>query len=168
MSAVGDLSRRVGQRLKLLPEELDETVRAAELHDIGKMAIPDAILHKPGPLDEEEWQFVHKHTVIGERILSAAPALIPVAKIVRSSHERWDGKGYPDGIAGDAIPIGARIVAACDAFHAMTTARPYGTTMTVDETLGEMKKAAGAEFDPRVIVALCEVVVEPRALTPST
>jgi diguanylate cyclase (GGDEF)-like protein len=168
MSAVGDLSRRVGQQLKLLPEELDETVRAAELHDIGKMAIPDAILHKPGPLDEEEWQFVHKHTIIGERILIAAPALIPVAKVVRASHERWDGQGYPDGISGEAIPIGARIVAACDAFHAMTTARPYGATMTADDAIAEMKKAAGTEFDPRVVVALCEVVTEPSALSPTS
>jgi two-component system cell cycle response regulator len=168
MSAVGELSRRVGQHLKLLPEELDETVRAAELHDIGKMAIPDAILQKPGPLEEEEWQFVHKHTIIGERILGAAPALIPVAKVVRSSHERWDGQGYPDGISGEAIPIGARIVAACDAFHAMTTARPYGTTMTAEEAISEMRKAAGTEFDPRVVVALCEVVSERYTLSPTS
>jgi diguanylate cyclase (GGDEF)-like protein len=162
MSAVGELSRLVGQRLKLLPEELDETVRAAELHDIGKMAIPDAILHKPGPLDEKEWAFVHKHTIIGERILSAAPALGPVAKVVRSSHERWDGGGYPDKLAGDVIPVGSRIVAACDAFHAMTSARPYGTTLTVEEGLSELRKAAGTEFDPRVVEALCEVVSEPQ------
>ena len=166
MSAVGELSRRVGQRLKLLPEELDETVRAAELHDIGKMAIPDAILHKPGPLDEKEWEFVHKHTIIGERILSAAPALVPVAKVVRSSHERWDGNGYPDGLVGDAIPIGARIVATCDAFHAMTTARPYGTTLTLDEGMAELRKAVGSEFDPRVVEALCDVVSDSQSRRP--
>jgi two-component system cell cycle response regulator len=163
MSAVGELSRRVGQRLKLLPEELDETVRAAELHDIGKMAIPDAILHKPGPLDEREWEFVHKHTIIGERILGAAPALIPVAKVVRSSHERWDGNGYPDGVAGETIPIGARIVAVCDAFHAMTTARPYGTTLSVEEGLAELRKGAGTEFDPKVVEALAAVVADSHA-----
>jgi diguanylate cyclase (GGDEF)-like protein len=165
MSAVGELSRRVGQRLKLLPEELDETVRASELHDIGKMAIPDAILHKPGPLEEKEWEFVHKHTVIGERILSAAPALTPVAKIVRSSHERWDGGGYPDGLSGDAIPIGARILAACDSFHAMTTARPYGVTLSIDEALGEMRRAAGSEFDPRVVDTLIDVVTDAQAVS---
>ena len=166
MSAVGELSRRVGQRMKLLPEELDETVRAAELHDIGKMAIPDAILHKPGPLDEREWAFVHKHTIIGERILSAAPALVPVAKVVRSSHERWDGHGYPDGLAGEAIPIGARIVSVCDAYHAMTSARPYGSTLDADEGLTELRKAAGSEFDPRVVEALCDVISESQLLPP--
>ncbi len=160
MSAVGELSRRVGQRMRLLPEELDETVRAAELHDIGKMAIPDAILHKRGPLDEREWAFVHKHTIIGERILSAAPALIPVAKVVRSSHERWDGHGYPDGLAGDAIPLGARIVSVCDAYHAMTSARPYGETLDRDEGLTELRKAAGSEFDARVVAAICDVISE--------
>ena len=80
------------------------------LHDIGKIAIPDEILHKPGPLDEREWAFVRKHTVVGERIVSASPALRPVGRIVRSSHERWDGTGYPDGLRGDAIPLAARIV----------------------------------------------------------
>ena len=148
------------------PEELDETVRAAELHDIGKMAIPDAILHKPGPLDEREWAFVHKHTIIGERILSAAPALIPVAKVVRSSHERWDGHGYPDGLAGDAIPIGARIVSVCDAYHAMTSARPYGRTLNSDEGLTELRKAAGSEFDARVVEAICDVISESQLMPP--
>jgi two-component system, cell cycle response regulator len=164
MSAVGELSRRVGQRLKLLPEELDETVRAAELHDIGKMAIPDAILHKPGPLDEREWEFVHKHTIIGERILGAAPALVPVAKVVRSSHERWDGHGYPDGLAGEAIPVGARIVSVCDAYHAMTSSRPYGNTLDSEQGLSELRKAAGAEFDARVVDALCDVITESQGL----
>jgi diguanylate cyclase (GGDEF)-like protein len=164
MSAVGELARRVGQRMKLLPEELDETVRAAELHDIGKMAIPDAILHKPGPLDEREWAFVHKHTIIGERILSAAPALVPVAKVVRSSHERWDGQGYPDGLVGEATPVGARIVSVCDAYHAMTSARPYGTTLDAEQGLSELRKAAGSEFDPRVVAALCDVISESQVL----
>jgi two-component system cell cycle response regulator len=167
MSAVGELSRKVGKRMKLLPEELDETVRAAELHDIGKMAIPDAILHKPGPLDDAEWEFVHKHTIIGERMLSAAPALVPVAKVVRASHERWDGKGYPDGLSEDDIPIGARIVSVCDAFHAMTTARPYGSTLTLEDALHEVQKAAGLEFDPRVVEALSDVVRETFGLAPA-
>ena len=107
------------------PEELDEVARAAELHDVGKIAIPDAILDKPGPLDAGEWSFMRRHTLIGERILLAAPALRPVARLVRSSHERWDGGGYPDGLAGEEIPLGARVVAVCDAFDAMTTERPY-------------------------------------------
>ena len=93
--------------------------RAAELHDIGKIAIPDEILRKPGPLDEIEWELMRKHTLIGERILGASPSLAPVARLVRSSHERWDGEGYPDGLAGEDIPLGARIIFVCDAFDAM-------------------------------------------------
>ena len=94
------------------------------------MAIPDAILHKPGPLDAQEWAFMRRHTLIGERILSAAPALVPVAKLVRSSHERFDGGGYPDGLAGDEIPLGSRIVAVCDAYDAMTSDRSYRRAMS--------------------------------------
>ena len=107
------------------PEGLDEVARAAELHDVGKIAVPDAILDKPGSLDPVEWSFMRRHPLIGERILLAAPALRPVARLVRSSHERWDGSGYPDGLRGDEIPLGARVVAVCDAFDAMTTDRPY-------------------------------------------
>ncbi len=107
-------------------EQLDEVRRAAELHDVGKAAIPDAILNKPGSLDPGEWTFMRRHTLLGERILAAAPALAPVALLVRSSHERWDGSGYPDGLAGERIPLGARvIVSVCDAFDAMTSERPY-------------------------------------------
>ncbi len=105
------------------------------LHDIGKIAIPDEILHKPGPLDERDWAFVRKHTVVGERIVSASPALRPVGRIVRSSHERWDGTGYPDELAGEEIPLASRIVCACDAFSAMTTRRPYHDAMSVDAAL---------------------------------
>ena len=119
------LARGVARRLGLPVEERDIVARAAELHDIGKMAIPDAILNKPGPLDDREWRFMRRHTIIGEDILNVAPALQPVAALVRASHERWDGKGYPDGTAGDEIPRGARIVAVCDAFSAMVQDRPY-------------------------------------------
>ena len=110
LKGVAKLALGVGARLELVAEQLDEIVRAAELHDVGKMAIPDEILRKPGPLTDEEWAFVRQHTIIGERILGAAPALLPVAKLVRASHEHYDGSGYPDGLAGDAIPLGARIV----------------------------------------------------------
>ena len=105
-------------------------VRAAELHDIGKVAVPDAILHKPGPLDEAEWSFIRQHTIIGERIVGAAEALRPVGRVVRASHERWDGGGYPDGLAGEAIPLGARIVFACDAWDAMTCDRGYRSALS--------------------------------------
>ena len=130
MSHVSRLAHDVSRHMGLPVEQIDVTVRAAELHDVGKIAIPDSILHKPGPLNLEELSFMRKHTLIGERIVAAASALRPVAHVVRSSHERWDGGGYPDGLAGEAIPIEARIVFACDAYDAMTSDRPYAARRT--------------------------------------
>ena len=147
------LARGVARRLGLPIEERDVVARAAELHDIGKMAIPDAILNKPGPLDDREWRFMRRHTIIGEDILNVAPALQPVAALVRASHERWDGKGYPDGTAGDAIPQGARIVAVCDAFSAMVQDRPYQAGLSVGEAVNEIERCAGTNFDPAVVAA---------------
>jgi two-component system, cell cycle response regulator len=147
------LARGVARRLGLPIEERDVVARAAELHDIGKMAIPDAILNKPGPLDDREWRFMRRHTIIGEDILNVAPALQPVAALVRASHERWDGKGYPDGTAGDAIPQGARIVAVCDAFSAMVQDRPYQAGLSVGEAVSEIERCAGTNFDPAVVAA---------------
>jgi diguanylate cyclase (GGDEF)-like protein len=158
---VAELALAVGHRLGLSSEELDELARAAELHDIGKMAIPDAILDKPDPLSDSETTFIRRHTVIGEGILSAAPALVPVAKLVRSSHERYDGKGYPDGLRGEAIPLGSRIVFACDAFDAITADRPYSPRRTREEAIAELERCAGSQFDPLVVDALAEVVREP-------
>src|ERR671932_793547 len=123
--------------MSLRPDQLDELGRAAELHDVGKMAIPDGILNKPGPLDEVELGFIRQHTIVGERILAAAPALAHVAKLVRSSHENWDGTGYPDGLVGEEIPLGARVIAVCDAFHAMTSERPYQAAVAAPDALGE-------------------------------
>ena len=105
-------------------------IRAAELHDVGKVAVPDLILNKPGPLDDAEWAIMRQHTVAGERILGTSESMRPVARVVRASHERWDGRGYPDGIAGDAIPLEARIVCACDAYDAMRSVRAYKDAMT--------------------------------------
>jgi HD-GYP domain-containing protein (c-di-GMP phosphodiesterase class II) len=143
------------QALGLPPDEVERVRHASELHDVGKVAIPDAILGKPGPLTEEEWAFVRRHPVIGERIVLAAPALAPVASLVRSSHERWDGAGYPDGLHGDAVPLSARIVAVADAFAAMTSGRPYRAARTVEEALDELRREAGAQFDPAVVDAWC-------------
>ena len=158
LQGVAKLALGVGSRMSLIQEELDEVVRAAELHDVGKMAIPDEILTKPGPLSQEEWVFVRRHTIIGERILSAAPALLPVAKIVRSSHEQWDGSGYPDGIAREEIPLGARIVSVCDAFDAMITTRPYCAALSVEEALEELRACSGTQFDPTVVEAFREQI----------
>jgi HD-GYP domain-containing protein (c-di-GMP phosphodiesterase class II) len=158
LKGVSRLAMGVATRLDFAEEELDEVVRAAELHDVGKMAIPDEVLRKPGPLTEEEWAFVRQHTIIGERILSAAPTLLPIAKLVRSSHERFDGSGYPDGLAGEAIPLGSRIVAVCDAFHAMTSPRPYRPAIAPEDAIAEIKACAGTQFDPRVVAAFCEEI----------
>jgi two-component system, cell cycle response regulator len=153
LRAVGRLALLVGRHLGMNPEQLDELRRAAELHDVGKAAIPDAILNKAGPLTDHEWRFMHRHTLIGERILATAPALAPVARLVRSSHERWDGRGYPDGLAGEAIPLGARVVSVCDSFDAMTSDRPYARRKTPAQAMAELRGGAGAQFDPAVVQA---------------
>jgi two-component system cell cycle response regulator len=153
VGAVAALARAVGERMGMVDEQLDGLERAAELHDIGKIAIPDAILNKPGPLDAEEWRFMRRHTLIGESMLSAAPALHTARKVVRSSHERFDGRGYPDGLSGDQIPLASRIIFVCDAFHAMTSDRPYEPAQSVDSALAELDRCAGSQFDPEVVAA---------------
>jgi diguanylate cyclase (GGDEF)-like protein len=150
---VADLAAATARELGLVGEPVDEVARAAEFHDIGKIAIPDSVLDKPGPLDDDEWELMRQHTVIGERILLAAPALRPVATLVRTSHERWDGTGYPDRLAGEAIPLGARIVSVCDAFDAMTSDRSYRRAMPADAAIAELRRHAGTQFDPRVVEA---------------
>jgi diguanylate cyclase (GGDEF)-like protein len=155
---VAELARAVGLRFGLEPEGLDELVRAAELHDVGKMAIPDSILSKPGPLDEEEWAFMRRHTVIGEAILSAAPALAPIGRLVRASHERFDGTGYPDRVLGAEIPLGARIVAVCNAYDAMTSDRSYRRAMSPETATAELRRGAGSQFDPEVVGVFCDVL----------
>jgi diguanylate cyclase (GGDEF)-like protein len=152
---VGQLVRDLGHDFGLDADQLDELLRAAELHDVGKLAIPDAILDKPGPLDDAEWRLMRQHPVIGERILNADPVLQPIARLVRASHERWDGTGYPDGLAGTAIPLGARIIAACDAFDAMTSDRCYQSARSVPDALAELRRCADTQFDRDVVAALC-------------
>jgi diguanylate cyclase (GGDEF)-like protein len=160
---VAELAREVSRRLGLAPEELDEVVRAAKLHDVGKMAIPDAILSKPGPLDDDDWAYVRKAPLIGERIVAAAPPLAPVARLVRSSHERWDGAGYPDGLGAEDIPPGARIVFACASLDAMTRERPYAPSRSPEEALAELRRCSGTQFDPAVVDALAAVLEQRRA-----
>jgi len=153
VDAVTVLAEDVARQLGLAPHLVEQVRDAAQLHDIGKIAIPDAILSKPGPLDAEEWTFMRRHTIIGERIVGAAPALAEVAVLVRATHERHDGDGYPDGLRGDAIPIGARIISVCDAFDAMTSDRSYRVAMTPQDALAELRRSAGTQFDPRVVEA---------------
>jgi diguanylate cyclase (GGDEF)-like protein len=154
MHEVAVLAMAVGREMSLSPELLDEMARAAELHDVGKMAVPEEILNKRGPLDPVELAFIRQHTIVGERILRAAPALGAVARLVRSSHENWDGSGYPDGISGEEIPLASRIIAACDAFHAMTRERPYMGAMSREHALAELRRCAGTHFDPAVVEVL--------------
>jgi diguanylate cyclase (GGDEF)-like protein len=153
-SDVAQLCLRVGRRMGLSSAVLDELVRAAELHDVGKVGIPDAILRKTEPLTEAEWAFVKQHTLLGARILGAVPALAETANIVRATHERWDGEGYPDGLRGEAIPVAARIISACDAYEVMREGRSYRASRSAPDAVGELRRGAGSQFDPAVIAAL--------------
>jgi len=167
---LGDHSDDVAEEVELLAravgldgQELERVKAAASLHDIGKLGVPDRIITKPGPLDEQEWEFMRQHTVIGERIIQAAGLpLEGVAQLVRSSHERWDGTGYPDGLAGEQIPLGARIIAICDAYGAMLAERSYKRAMSVDEALAELRRCAGSQFDPTLVGIFCRLIEERR------
>ena len=158
LRSVAQLAIALGQAIHLEPEHLDEVARAAELHDIGKIAVPDSILHKRAPLSGAEWEMMRNHPVIGERILASAPAMTPVAKLVRSTHERWDGGGYPDGLVEDEIPLGSRLIAVCDAFVAMTESRPWRTTLTLEGASAELLRCAGTQFDPDLVESFCAFV----------
>lgn len=152
--AVIEMSAAVARNLGLRDAEVQWIRSAALLHDIGKVAIPDEILHKPGPLTEVEWQLMRQHPVIGERILRALPGMGGVARIVRHEHERWDGTGYPDRLAGEEIPLGSRIILAADTYHAITSDRPYRAARSHSEAIDELTRAAGSQFDPAVTAAL--------------
>jgi diguanylate cyclase (GGDEF)-like protein len=155
---VAELAAATARRLRLSDDEVDVIALAAQLHDVGKLAMPAAIINKPGELDEAEWAFMRRHTLVGERILRAASSLATVAEIVRASHERWDGGGYPDRVAGEEIPLAARIIFVCDAFDAMTTLRPYREPLSVSAAFAELTRCAGTQFDPAVVVAFGAVL----------
>ena len=146
----------VGARLGLSAEELRDVQYAAVLHDIGKIGIPGHILNKPDKLTDEEFAVMAQHTIIGERIIANIDYLAPIAGIIRSAHERWDGHGYPDKLAETQIPLAARILLVCDAYHAMTSDRPYRPAMPEEQALQELERNAGSQFDPRVIEAFLE------------
>ena len=142
------------EELGLSPREKEYVADVALLHDIGKIGIPNDVLHAKGKLDKEQWQVMKEHPVIGERIVATVPGLEDVAKAIRHEHEHWDGSGYPDGLSQSSIPIASRIVLVCDAFHAMTSDRPYRLAMNDHEARMELARNAGKQFDPVVVGAL--------------
>ena len=159
---VVELSARVADRLRVPEDVKRETELGAMLHDIGKIGIPDAIINKPGPLDEEEWKLMKTHTLEGQRMLDRVGGFLgSVGEVVRASHERFDGAGYPDGLKGEAIPLASRIVSVCDAFNAMTTTRSYRQAMPVATAVQELRRCSGTQFDPAVVAALLDVVGDP-------
>ena len=156
--SIADLAVAVGRELDLDEEHLRDLRYGAIFHDIGKIAIPDAILNKPAPLTPEEFEIIKTHPIAGEQILAPVPFLARVRRIVRHDHERWDGTGYPDGLRGPQIPIGARIVFVVDAYHAMTSNRPYRAAMPAAEARAELERHAGTQFDPTVVAAFLRVL----------
>jgi HD-GYP domain-containing protein (c-di-GMP phosphodiesterase class II) len=148
------------QRLGLRGARVRQVRLAAELHDVGKLAIPERILNKPGPLDDDEWRVMQTHAEIGGRILGCVRALAPVAALVRAHHERHDGTGYPLGLSGERIPLGARIIAVCDAYDAMTTQRVYNRPVAPAVALQRLRESAGTQFDPTVVEVVCETLEE--------
>jgi response regulator RpfG family c-di-GMP phosphodiesterase len=155
---VVELSVSVARRMGLSGEEVAELEQVALLHDIGKMGVPDSILNKRGPLDEAEWELMRRHPAIGERIVRRIRGLSHLGPSIRAEHERWDGKGYPDGLSGEEIPLASRIVLACDAFHAMISDRPYRRGIGVRAAIEEMERNAGTQFCPYTVRALMNVV----------
>ena len=158
--SIVEQAEKVGVRLGLDDAALRDLRFAAVFHDIGKIAVPEAILGKPGPLTPEEREFMERHTIVGEQILAPVEFLAGVRVLVRHEHERWDGAGYPDKLAGEAIPLGSRIILACDALHAMTSDRPYRAALSLEEAIGELRRHSGTQFDPRVVEALLALLDE--------
>jgi len=157
---VAGLATAVATAMEYPPESLDDLAAAAHLRDIGNMAVPSVVLAHTRELAGEEWQFIHLHTLVGERLLAANFGMEDVAVLVRSSHERWDGDGYPDGLRGEEIPLGSRILSVCSAFEDMTSSRPHRPALEVDEALAELERGAGAQFDPQVVRAFKEAFPE--------
>ncbi len=152
------LVRAICEELRLTENACEYVADVALLHDIGKIGIPNEILHEPGKLSDEQWEIMKQHPVIGERIVITVPGLEEVARAIRHEHERWDGGGYPDGLKAGDIPLASRIVLVCDAFHAMTSDRPYRAAMPVTEARLELSRNAGTQFDPTVVGALLHVL----------
>jgi hypothetical protein len=152
------LVNAICEELRLTENACEYVADVALLHDIGKIGIPNEILHEPGKLDDAQWEVMKQHPVIGERIVVTVPGLEEVARAIRHEHERWDGGGYPDGLKAGEIPLASRIVLVCDAFHAMTSDRPYRRAMSVEDARLELSRNAGTQFDPTVVGALLHVL----------
>jgi HD-GYP domain-containing protein (c-di-GMP phosphodiesterase class II) len=152
---VSELAARIAVRLRLSDELVELTRLAGSLHDLGKLAIPEEILRKPGPLSEAERLVLERHPQIGYRMLESL-GVDPLAEWVLHHHERWDGAGYPDGLSGEQIPLGARIIFVADAYDAMTSDRVYRARLTDEEAVAELERCAGTQFDPAVVAALAE------------
>ena len=155
--ALAEMALAVGYELALDPDRLKILELAALFHDIGKIGVPSEIIRKPGPLTAAELREMKRHPEIGEQILAPVPFLHPILSIVRACHERWDGHGYPDGLAGEGIPLESRIVFVCDAFHAMTSDRPYRAALPDGEAVRRLKLSAGTQFDPDIVAAFIRV-----------
>jgi len=164
---VVELASAVASRLGLDQDATRDVEQVALLHDIGKVGIPDAILHKQGPLDEQEWQLMRQHPVVGEHIIAGTPGLSHLAPAMRAEHEHWDGGGYPDGLAGEQIPLASRITLVCDALNAMTNDRPYRPAMTLQCARQELRACAGGQFDPQTVQALLAEIATPPESPPA-
>lgn len=161
---VARIARQIATRMGLPREQVDSIELAALLHDIGKFAIPDAVLRKPGRLDEAEWSLIRTHPIVAAEILGQVPQLTPIIPLIRSHHERWDGQGYPDGLKGNEIPLGAAIIGLADAFDTMTSARPYHVPRSLSEALEEVQRCKGSQFHPEVVDTFVQLFHEPEWL----
>jgi HD-GYP domain-containing protein (c-di-GMP phosphodiesterase class II) len=159
-SRVARLARCVGPCLAFSARELQQLELAAALHDVGKIGIPDSVLLKPGPLDDEEWALMRCHPTWGAELIATAPGLEAVAEIVLTHHERFDGGGYPNGLRGDQVSTASRLVAVCDAFDAIVSDRPHRPASSPEVALRELRAGAGTQFDPSVVTVFCEIVLE--------
>lgn len=155
---VVELCTEVALQMDLTEEEVDVVQQAALLHDVGKIAVPDSVLREREPLEEGERRAMQRHVEVGARIVASLDDLAHLAPIIRATHERWDGEGYPDGLSGQEIPLASRIVHACDAWHAMTSDRPYRQALSIEGAIEKLKRNVGEQFDSRVVFALLEVL----------
>jgi len=157
---MADMATKVSQAMDLSESEIEAVYWAAILHDIGKIGVPDKILNKPRPLTKKEWVVMKEHPVIGAKIVSPVKSLAPVAPLIQAHHERHDGSGYPYGLAGDDIPLGSRILAVIDAYMAIRDERVYSKRHTHKQSIKEIKKNSGTQFDPAVVEVFCRIITE--------